>query len=78
MELSDVTQVVDLTNAEAANRYFAAGWKYLSQYTTAYDTQPPGCHHMTQHYVLAWYGANPKHPEHHEPPAPQESGPIDW
>lgn len=78
MELLDVTQVIDLTSAEAANRYFAAGWMLLSHYTTAYDTQPPGCFHQTQHFVLAWYGADPKPPERHGPQALQESGLTGW
>lgn len=75
MELSEVAKIVDLTNADAANRYLAAGWKLLNQYTTAYDTEPPGCFHQTQHFVLAWYGDNPVCPES---PDPEDRYKIGW
>ena len=78
MELSDVTQVIDLTSDRIANEYFALGWKLLNQYTVAYHTEGPLVMHLTPHYILAWYGPDPKHPEHRGPQALQESGPSGW
>lgn len=78
MELSDVTQVIDLTNDRIVNEYLDIGWKLQSMYTVAYHTEGPLVMHLTPHYILAWYGPDPKHPEHHGPQAPQESGSFGW
>ena len=62
MDLSAVTKVTVLERYDSVNKHLGAGWKLLSLYTTAYDTQYPGCNSQTQHYVLGWVGDNPQYP----------------
>lgn len=66
MEMAEITRLEELTSIKDANAYLALGWKLLTHYTTAYDTEPPRCNHQTAHYVMAWSGAEPKYP-----PAPE-------
>lgn len=63
MELSEITKVADLSSADELNRYLAIGWKLINTYTSAYDTQYPGCNHQTIHYVIGWSGSDPEYPE---------------
>ena len=63
MELSAVTKVEVLSDYREVNRYLALGWFLASLYTTAYDTEGPGIHYQTQHYVMCWAGDNPQYPE---------------
>lgn len=60
MELTEITRLEEFTSIELANKYLELGWKVVQVYTTAYDTEPPRCAHQTAHYVLAWFGENPR------------------
>lgn len=52
--LPDVSEVVELTSWEKVNEYMKLGWKFLTEYTTCYDTEPPMVYHQTAHYCLCW------------------------
>ncbi len=62
MEFTEITKMEEFTSLETVNKYLALGWKVVNIYTTAYDTQYPGCVHQTTHYVLAWLGGVPQYP----------------
>ena len=63
MDLSTVTKAEVLNSPKEVNKYLALGWVLASLYTTAYDTEGPGVHHHTQHYVMCWAGDDPQYPE---------------
>ena len=54
MNYSDVVKVEVFTDYKTVNEYLNLGWTLLSIYTTAYDTQQPGCNHQTANYILGW------------------------
>lgn len=68
MELAEITQVAELTRVQDVNKYLDLGWHIIKVYTTAYDTEGPGCNHQSVHFVMAWTGADPQYPE--EPSVP--------
>lgn len=64
---SDIRKIEVLTHPTKVNEYLALGWRLLTIYTTAYDTQPPGSNHQTANYILGW----PFSFEHDEPLYPE-------
>lgn len=63
MELSQISEVIELTSPDEVNQYLGLGWKLLHTYTEAYDTEPPRVYAQTLIYSLGWPGSNPQHPE---------------
>lgn len=63
MNLHDVTAVYETTKCNTAQDYISLGWKLERTYTTCYSEIGQGSYHQTIHYVLIWFGENPKYPE---------------
>lgn len=64
MEHMDVSRVVEVRSADAADKHLAIGWKILTVYTTTYDTVGPLIANQTPHFVLGWpdEGGEPQFP----------------
>lgn len=60
MELSDVTQVIDLNKTRDVNKYLVLGWKLIQTYVVTGGCAPGIDQDV--HYVMAWQGPDPKHP----------------
>lgn len=63
MDLSKISEVVDVISHRDVNLFLDAGWVILNIHNTAYSTGDPKTTGQTEHFTLGWEGKEPKYPD---------------
>ncbi|NBK19164.1 hypothetical protein D7Y41_23790 [Anaerotruncus sp. 1XD22-93] len=63
MNLSKISEIVDVTSCRDVNRYLDSGWVIVNIHNAAFATGDPKTFGQTAHFTLGWKGKDPKYPD---------------